>query len=370
MKVTFFVPYVHFSGGIKVVAIYAERLRARGHDVVVVSPVPPAPTWKDRARRLLREGRWSAPPRPSHFAGRNIDLRFYEPFRPIENADVPDADVIIGTWFVTTLWISKLDAAKGAKVSFLQGYENLPGQSWPELDETWRLPFHKIVTSRWLQKLAAESFGDTHASLVHNGVETTQFFAAPRGKQPVPTLGFVTSESAVKGMKEALATIAEIRKRIPNLRVVCFGPTVPRGDLALPAGYEFHHRPQQDTIRKLYAQCDLWLCSSKREGFHLPSLEAMACRCPVVSTRAGGPEDIVEPEKNGILVDVDDVPGLATACCRLLTAGEDEWRKFSDAALATTTRFTWEEATVLFEKALSEACARAARGEIAGGRRS
>ncbi|HEY9598179.1 MAG TPA: glycosyltransferase family 1 protein, partial [Cyanophyceae cyanobacterium] len=37
MKITFVLPFAGLSGGIRVVAIYAERLRKRGHDVLVVS---------------------------------------------------------------------------------------------------------------------------------------------------------------------------------------------------------------------------------------------------------------------------------------------------------------------------------------------
>ncbi len=142
------------------------------------------------------------------------------------------------------------------------------------------------------------------------------------------------------------------------------------GELALPPNSEFHLLPPQNTIRDLYAQCDLWMCGSQREGFHLPPLEAMACRCPVVSTRVGGPEDIIIPGKNGYLVETGDAQGLAEAAGRLLTGGEENWQRFSNAALATATDYTWNDAAALFEAALQTAVARAERGEIRGGVRS
>jgi glycosyltransferase involved in cell wall biosynthesis len=369
VKITFVVPERHFSGGIKVVAIYAERLQRRGHDVLVVSPQRRVLTLKDRARLLIREGRWSRPPEHSHFDGRNVKLHIYKPYRPVEDADVPSADVIIATWFETALWVAKLTPSKGAKVIFIQGYETLPEQPRPEIDETWRLPFQKIVISRWLKQLAADKFNDTRAAHIPNSVDTAQFFAPLRSMQPVPTVGFLASYSPFKDMKTAIAAIARIRETIPNLRVVSFGAEELRNDMPLPPNTEFHLRPPQNLIRELYAKCDLWLCGSQREGFHLPLLEAMACRCPGVSTRAGGPEDIIEPGKNGFLVDVGDAAGLATACCRLLTAGEETWKKFSDAAFMTATSYTWDDATVLFENELELAISRAAQGEIAGGRK-
>lgn len=368
MKITFLAPEGHFSGGVKVLAIYAERLQQRGHQVVVVSPAPRVPTLRERIRSVRRGGAWSRRRFPSHFEGRNVDLRIYKPHRPVEDRDVPNADVIIATWFETAFWASRLSPEKGAKATFIQGYETLPEDPKPEIDDAWRLPFQKIVISRWLQKLALDKFGDDKVAHVPNSVETTQFFAPPRTMQPVPTVGFLTAHSPFKGMKTALAAVARIRETIPNVRVVSFGHEEPGGDLALPPGSEFHLLPPQDKIREIYAKCDLWLCGSQREGFHLPPLEAMACRCPVVSTRVGGPEDIIVPGENGFLVELGDAAGLADAACRVLTGGPQEWLRFSDGALRTATGYSWDDAAALFESAALKATERAARGEIAGGR--
>jgi glycosyltransferase involved in cell wall biosynthesis len=370
MKITFVVPAAHFSGGIKVVAIYAERLQKRGHQVVVVSPERRAPGVKDRFRSVLKGGPFFQPSALSHFTGRPIDVRIYRPYRPVENRDVPDAEVIISTWFETAFWIDRLAPVKGAKVIFIQGYETLPEEPRPEIDNAWRLPFQKIVISKWLKKLAVERFHDAEAAHVPNSVDVEQFFAPPRGMHAVPTVGFLAAESPFKGMKTTLAAVAKIRESIPNLKVVAFGQERTQGELAMPPNSEFHLLPPQDKIRDIYAACDLWLCGSQREGFHLPPLEAMACRCPVVSTRVGGPEDIIVPGKNGYLVETGDAQSLAAFATQLLTSGEDNWKRFSDAALATATGYTWDDATALFEKALTMAVERGARGEIAGGRPS
>ena len=114
-----------------------------------------------------------------------------------------------------------------------------------------------------------------------------------------------------------------------------FGAHPVSAEFPLPAWMEFHYRPPQDAIRRLYDQCDAWLCGSRREGFHLPPLEAMACRCPVVSTRVGGPMDLVEEGVNGFIVDLEDSAGLAERLLRVLSLDEADWRRMSDAALAT-----------------------------------
>jgi glycosyltransferase involved in cell wall biosynthesis len=80
----------------------------------------------------------------------------------------------------------------------------------------------------------------------------------------------------------------------------------------------------------------------------------MACRCPVVSTGVGGPIDIIENGHNGFLVPIGDAEALANRVIDVLTFSDKQWSAMSDAALATATRYTWDDATDLLEDALRE----------------
>jgi glycosyltransferase involved in cell wall biosynthesis len=53
------------------------------------------------------------------------------------------------------------------------------------------------------------------------------------------------------------------------------------------------------STKNVYADCDVWLFASFSEGFGLPIIEAMACRCPVVATRAGCAPDVIKEGVNG-----------------------------------------------------------------------
>ena len=72
----------------------------------------------------------------------------------------------------------------------------------------------------------------------------------------------------------------------------------------LPRGAQYRQRPPQAQIAAIYAACDLWLFTSRNEGFGLPLLEAMACRTPVLATRAGAAPDLIDG-CNGVLLDSD-----------------------------------------------------------------
>ena len=54
MRITFVSPPPNLSGGCRVISIYASRLQALGHEVVVVAPRPQPPNLQQRARAAAR----------------------------------------------------------------------------------------------------------------------------------------------------------------------------------------------------------------------------------------------------------------------------------------------------------------------------
>jgi glycosyltransferase involved in cell wall biosynthesis len=355
MRITFVLPHASMAGGARVLAIYAERLQRRGHRVSVVS-TPPAPDFARRLKSLLRGRGWqsSAASEPSWFDGIGVPHRVLERVRPVTDADVPDADVVVATYWTTGPWVAALSPGKGAKAIFVQGYEVAPGRFDPALDAVWRLPLAKIVVASWLADLARERFGDENVHLVPNSVDTGQYKAPPRGKQARPTAGMLYSTSTTKGADVAAAALERVRRELPDLHAIAFSNERVAAHMPLPGWTEFHYRPAQHEIPRLYARCDVWLCASRREGFSLPTLEAMACRCPLVSTRMGGPADFVEEGVNGFLVPVDDADALAERLLGVFRLEEKQWQRMSDAALATAKGYTWDDATTLLERALAE----------------
>ena len=362
MKITFVLSVADRSGGNRVVATYAERLKNRGHSVVVVSRPHGERTVRERLTALFRQGRWLPRRRDSssHIDGTGVTHLRTQSIRPIEDADVPDADVVIATWWETAHWVNRLSPQKGAKVYLIQHHEVFPYLPVEQVEATYRdLGLHKITVSRWLQDIMRDSYGDPHATLVMNSVDTDVFYAPPRGKQKLPTVGVIYhgDPGGWKGGDIAMKALADAKAALPDLRVISFGTLPPSRELPLPEGSTFVLNPPQSHLRHLYAQCDVWLCASRSEGFGLPTLEAMACRSPAVSTRVGGAVDLIEDGRQGFLVDVEDSSGLAQRLIQVLRLPEPEWQAMSDAAFTTATAYTWDDATSLFEASLRQAIA-------------
>ena len=361
-EITFVAPYADMGGGLRVIAVHADRLRKRGHEVVVVSQPPRPPTFRKQVRSVLRGSGWIRPPqRETHLDSVDVPHRVLARWGPVTDADVPDADVVVATWWETAEWVAKLSPRKGAKAYLVQGYEIFPHVPRDRAAATYRLPMHRITVSTWLSRLMRDVHGDTEVSLVPNSVDHAIFHAPPRGKQATPTVGFVYSTATVKGYPTTYEALSLVRSRIPGLRTVSFGLHQPSPDLPLPAGASFVRRPPQDQIRHLYSQADVWVSGSSSEGFSLPLLEAMACRCPVVCTPVGLAFDFVEEGITGHVVPAGDPAAMAEAILQVLGLSDARWLTMSTAAHSAATAYDWDKASILFEEALLTAIRKAGR---------
>ncbi len=353
MKITFVLPTVGMSGGIKVVAIYAKILADKGHVVTLVSPPAQQPKLIKKVKSLLRGKGWLKPKSTkSHIDGLSLNHHVLETYRPVTNKDVPDADVVVASWWETAEWVHALHPTKGAKVYFIQHHEVFDFLPVERAAATYRLPMHKVVIAQWLLDIMQHEYGDSDVDLVPNSVDKQQFFAEHRGKQPVPTIGFLFAYAGFKGVDVTLKAIQKLKKSIPNLRVISFGAFNPDTFPEWDNNIEFYLSPAQDHIRNLYAQCDVWMTASRTEGFNLPAMEAMACRTPIVSTKAGWPMEAIHSYENGVLTEVDDVDALAKGAEWVLSLNDSDWKKLSSNVYETLAESSWEHSTMLFEQAL------------------
>jgi glycosyltransferase involved in cell wall biosynthesis len=354
MRINFVLPRISLAGGIKTPRLLGEALVRRGHQVRLVyvsAPVPRPSVFRIRSylRRLIEELK-NMGHSESH-----IDSTLVEQVPvnrwPIGNDDLPDADVTIATWWETAEWVRDYPPNKGIKAYYIQGYEVFFGNR-ERVDGTYRLPFLKIVISQWLERLMAETFDAHRIVLVPNGVERERFNAPPRAKSAVPAIGMVYSPVPNKGSEVAFAAIRKVQKEIPSVKVISFGIHPLQKGIQTPANFEYHRAPEQRMIPDLCRSVDCWIVSSQSEGFGMPGIEAAACRCPVVSTRCGGPEDYIEDGVSGYLVEVGNAEAMADRIAKVLTLQNDQWLKMSDASYRISLQFDWDKSAEILERAL------------------
>lgn len=358
MRITFLSPADNLTGGARVVATYAQRLKARGHDVLVVSNAPDRPSLRERLR-ALRHGRYGelrarARPAPGHVALAGVPHVVLDRPRPIEARDLPDADVLIATWWETAVWMAAMPAAKGRKVHLIQGYEVWTGGDVRDrVQAALRLPNRKVAISAALARDIHAELGDLGIAVVPNAVDLELFNAPPRARSEPPTVGFIYAHAPIKGSDLCIRACELARQRIPALRIVAFGVDTPSATLPLPAGTEFVQRPAQDRLASLYARCDAWLFGSRLDSFGLPILEAMACRTPVIGVPVGAAPDLLG-EGAGVLVAPESAEAMADALVALCTGPADGWKRMSTRAHTRAHGYSWEDATTRLLAAVGE----------------
>ena len=102
-------------------------------------------------------------------------------------------------------------------------------------------------------------------------------------------------------------------------------------------------------LRLLYAGAVALAYPSLYEGFGLPCVEAMACRCPVVASDVSSVPEVVGDA--GLLVEPTDVEAIADALSRCL--GDSELRAtLVEGGTAQAARFTWERSAAKLHRLL------------------
>lgn len=353
MRIIFLTPPDSISGGLRVVVKHAQAMAARGHDARIVANARPWPSWRDQLRALrhgkLRETRQRARPIHGLLAQSGLPVHTLDRARPIVASDVPDADVVVATWWETAVWMAQLPASKGVKVHLVQGYE-----TWGDPAGTARvhaalqLPNLKVAISSGLKRDLEVILGDLGMAVVPNAVDLAQFDAPPRARNHPPRIGFIYAQTPIKAVDRCLAVVERVRQRIPDLQVLAFGAEHDCPEMPLPDGTEYHWRPRQDDIAALYARCDAWLFATRIDSFGLPVLEAMACRTPVVGLPVGAAPDLLA-DGAGVLVSPSgesDLPdAMAEAVVNLLQGPESAWQAMSERAHARAHAYSWNDAS-------------------------
>jgi glycosyltransferase involved in cell wall biosynthesis len=353
LRVTVVLPFTGLTGGTRVLVEYASGLHARGHRVTLVYPwhaMPPAGAagrLKGLAKGVVNlacraMGRWEIrwmPPGPPLRALRRLD-----------DAHLPDADVLLASEVHTVAALEDVSPAKGRKVYLVQGHE-----TWAAPDEvvdaTWRSPaWVKLAVASWLAELARDRY-QSYAAVVRNGVDLQHFHPQGRREHDPPRVLSLHSALPFKGTADAVEAMRRVRERGIAFRPVFFGTARPRRELDMLPGAEFVHFPRGERLRRLYTGASVYLLASRAEGFGLTGLEAAACGVPLVATRVGGVPEYAVHGRTALVVEPGDVDGLADALAALL---QDPVRRvaFSRAGLCRAREFSLETSLLRLERLL------------------
>jgi glycosyltransferase involved in cell wall biosynthesis len=208
-----------------------------------------------------------------------------------------------------------------------------------------------ICVSEFSAREAMELLGIREPHVVHNGVDTRFFDAAPLAAEERSSLGLprryvlhaggATHRKNLEGLAEAWPMVHRER---PDVGLVLAGPPHPRRTALFEgmSGVHLAGRLPDEVMPGLVAGAEVVVVPSLYEGFGLPALEAMAANVPVVAAATSSLPEVVgdagilvEPTGAGIAAGLLDATrgarlGAMIAAGRA-RAGDFTWERCAEA---------------------------------------
>ncbi len=163
---------------------------------------------------------------------------------------------------------------------------------------------------------------------------------------PQRFLLYVGDRDAYKNFRRLAVAFARIRQTDTQLCLVCTGRPFKSHEMALFSelginGFVMQIKASDRDLAELYARAECFVYPSLYEGFGIPILEAWACCCPVVLSRASCFPEIAG--EAGCYFDPFSEESIAEAITSLL-CNEDERCRLVAAGSERLKLFSWEKA--------------------------
>jgi glycosyltransferase involved in cell wall biosynthesis len=155
--------------------------------------------------------------------------------------------------------------------------------------------------------------------------------------------------------QKALSVAFEAMRRNGDvtLLVAGDGPERAKIEAQAPGNVRFLGAQPREQVFELLNAADATLLSSDWESFGLVVAESLAVGTPVLAASAGGVGEVLENERNGLLVPAGDADALAEAIRRYFS--DDELRaRLRAAAAESVRRLAPEEVYPRYERILEE----------------
>lgn len=338
MKITFLLPHLSISGGVRIGLNYAHLLSQRGHQVKVV--VASKKPWK----RILCNALNSGIPWMKGFSAEILRRK------RLDKNSIPDADIIIAcNWNIASI-INDYPLQKGLKFQFTMHDERLYHGPKERVKTTYRYPIRKIVISSWIKEIFEKDF-NIHPDLLITPVDYNLFHPVKIKKKNNEIKVLMLHHTYKwKGVEEGVRTVLKIKEKIPEIKLALFG--VKERYINFPHDAYFYN-VSQSKLASLYSNSDIFLCSSWYEGLGMPAMEAMACGCAVVTYDTGGSRDYAIDNKTAFVARNRDEEDLYR---KLLLAVNNEELRLRVAKegyrFINNNIDTWEESVEKLEKIL------------------
>ncbi len=194
-----------------------------------------------------------------------------------------------------------------------------------------------IAVSEAVEKTVIDSdlVGKEKIVTIYNGIDIEKFSTAPVGRlqqeisadSHTKLIGIIGQVSPLKGQDVLIKCLPHILQSRSDVRCVIIGGDFRNGTYidelkelaqALGIGEKVYFLGQRNDIPELFKDIDVFVLASQTESFGLVIVEAMAAGIPVVATRCGGADELIEDGITGVLVNYGDIESMTAAIIKLL----------------------------------------------------
>lgn len=209
----------------------------------------------------------------------------------------------------------------------------------PKLRQVFQDADRIITVSDSLRRLAMRlGLAEERGQVVGNGVDADKFAPVPRQEArarfnlPQDARVLITVGGLVerKGFHRVIACLPELMQNHPELHYLVVGGPCPEGDmsqalkdqaevLGLKERIHFLGSIPPAELKWPLSAADVFVLSTRNEGWANVILEAMACGLPVVASDVGGNSEVVCRPELGQIVPFDDQAALTRALDQALS---------------------------------------------------
>ncbi len=197
------------------------------------------------------------------------------------------------------------------------------------------------------------------AIIIYNPVVSPPEMSFSQETLPRPLILSVGRLHEVKQFDHLITAFAMLKDKHPNwiLTIVGDGPLkieLEKLGQDLKLGDRLYLPGYLKSPYGVLMQADLFVMTSRVEGFPNALCEAMACGLPVISTDCpSGPREIIRDGVDGILVQNDDIPALSSAMDHLMS-NEAERKRLASRSIEIVKRFDLDQIVHFWESTLME----------------
>lgn len=182
----------------------------------------------------------------------------------------------------------------------------------------WNQAHFVIANSMGLKELANRSRPKREIGVIYNGIDIDEFYPRPdlQAEHEVRMI-CGTRVTPRKGIRFLIQAVDMLIKKYPNVRLSIVGEgdekqslmDLARG-LGLGNAVTFLGYVPRERAAQVYAQAHVYVSPSFNEGMANFMLECMALGMPIVATDVGGTRELLEENKNGLIIKVGDAQDI------------------------------------------------------------